>query len=133
MKFTGKRLLKNLSPKSKRDIGASGEDYACKILKARGMKIIERNFRTRLGEIDIIARDGEYTVFVEVRLRKDNDFGTPAETIDVRKRAKVIKAAKEYALKNHIYDSPMRFDAVVITGDDPHGFKAEVIENAFEL
>ena len=133
MKFTGKHLLKNLSPKNKRDIGGLGEDYACKILKRKGMKIIERNFFTRFGEIDIIARDGEYTVFVEVRLRKDTDFGTPAETIDEKKQAKIIKAAKEYAIKNYIYDFPMRFDAVVITGDTQSNFKAEVIENAFQL
>ncbi len=140
MKFTEKLLSKNLYNKENItavSIGNTGEEAAVKALKKHGYKIIERNYRTKMGEIDIIAKDGEYTVFVEVRLRKSNAFGTPADTIDKRKQQKIIKTAQMYAMKNDIYDTPMRFDAVLINAkiennklvDD----NIEIIKNAFQL
>ena len=90
-----------------------------------------------MGEIDIIAKDGEYTVFVEVRLRKSNAFGSPADTIDERKQQKLIKTAQYYAVKNDIYDTPMRFDAVLINADTDGkkllNTKIELIKDAFRL
>lgn len=140
MKFTEKLLLKNLSEKESItavSIGALGEEAAVKTLKKQGYKILERNFRTRRGEIDIIASDGEYTCFVEVRLRKNNRFGSPADTIDERKRRRIINTAKYYAVKKHIYDTPMRFDVVVINalacGDGLRNINAELIKDAFRL
>ena len=138
MKFTEKLLLKNSSLKNTAvSIGQRGEETAVKILKKQGYKIIERNFRTKAGEIDIIARDGEYICFVEVKLRKNNDFGAPADFIDERKRSRIIKTAKYYAVRNNIYDTPMRFDAVLINADVKDGkisdFKVEVIKDAFSL
>ena len=86
---------------------------------------------------DIIAKDGEYTVFVEVRLRKSNAFGSPADTIDRRKQQKIIKTAQMYAVKNDIYDTPMRFDAVLINADTDGeklvNTKIEIIKDAFQL
>ena len=131
MKFIEKLLSKNSSEKAV-DIGKHGEHIAEKILKKQGYKIIERNFNTRFGEIDIIAQDGEYICFVEVRMRKTDSYGTPAETIDKYKREKLIHAARIYVQKNCLHDAPLRFDAVAIIGN-LHEYKYEVIKNAFEL
>ena len=140
MKFTERLLSKNLYNKEKTtavSIGNIGEEAAVQALKKRGYKIIERNYRTKMGEIDIIAKDGEYTVFVEVRLRKSNAFGSPADTIDERKQQKIIKAAQMYAVKNDIYDTPMRFDVVLINaetdGEKLVNEEIQIIKNAFTL
>ena len=138
MKFTEKLLSKNSSDKNTAvSIGHKGEETAVKILIKQGYIIIERNYRTKMGEIDIIARDGEYTCFVEVRLRKNNNYGTPADTIDERKRHRIINTAKYYAQKKRIYDTPMRFDVVVINadtfGEKLSNIRAEVIKDAFRL
>ena len=140
MKFTEKLLSKNLYNEEKTaavSIGALGEEAAVKALKKQKYKIIERNYRTKMGEIDIIAKDGEYTVFVEVRLRKSNDFGSPADTIDERKQHKIIKTAQLYAVEKGIYDTPMRFDAVLINaqtdGEKLINEKIQIIKNAFTL
>ena len=133
MKFIEKLLSKNSSDENKTavSIGQCGEETAVKILKKHGYKIIERNYRTRQGEIDIIARDGEYTCFVEVNFRKNDDFGDPGDFIDERKQQKIIKTAQYYAVKKGIYDTPMRFDAVLINAGKKS--KAEVIKDAFRL
>ena len=135
MKFIEKLLSKNLSDENKTavSIGISGEETAVKILKKHGYKIIERNYRIRQGEIDIIAKDGEYTCFVEVKFRKNDDFGDPGDFIDERKQQKLIKAAQHYAVKKGIYDTPMRFDAVLINAGKGKKLMAEVIKDAFRL
>ena len=140
MKFTERLLSKNLYNKENTtavSIGNIGEEAAVQALKKRGYKIIARNYRTKMGEIDIVAKDGEYTVFVEVRLRKRNAFGSPADTIDRRKQQKIIKTAQMYAVKNDIYDTPMRFDAVLINADTDGeklvNTKIEIIKDAFQL
>ena len=134
MKFIEKLLSKNLSDEKATavSIGQSGEETAVKILKKHGYKIIERNYRTRQGEIDIIAKDGEYTCFVEVKFRKNDDFGDPGDFIDERKQQKIIKTAQYYAVKNGIYDTPMRFDAVLINAGKKKS-NAEVIKDAFRV
>lgn len=131
MKFIEKLLSKNSSEKAV-DIGKHGELIAEKILKKQGYKIIERNFNTRFGEIDIIAQDGEYTCFVEVRMRKTDCYGSPAETIDKYKREKIVRAARIYTQKYKLQDTALRFDAVAIVGD-LRKYEYEVIKNAFEL
>lgn len=117
----------------KRFLGDIGENAAVRYLKRHGYKIIERNFSCRFGEIDIIAKDKEYLVFIEVKLRKSNDFGGALGAITPSKIEKIRKTANLYIMKNP--DIPVRFDVVAITGDAGKKiFKPdsiEVIKNAF--
>lgn len=117
----------------KKTAGNFGEDIACEYIKKRGMKIIKRNFYCRTGEIDIIAADGEYTVFIEVKTRKNSNYGTPGEFVDYYKQQKIIKAAQYYAAGSpELY---MRFDVCEVyyhtTGNEYIADKVNYIENAF--
>ena len=117
----------------KREIGNWGEDIAVKVLKKKGYKIIERNYNVPgMGEIDIIAKKEEYLVFVEVRLRKNTLHGSGAETVDIFKQKKLIKAALMYMKKNNATNIPARFDVVSITGEIGGEYSVEIIENAFD-
>ncbi len=115
-----------------RDIGEKAELLTVKELKKLGYKIIERNFLKRCGEIDIIARDREYIVFVEVRFRKTKLYGSGAETVDFRKQKKLINTAWCYLMEHDACDKPARFDVVSISGDPNGEYEIEVIKNAFE-
>src|SRR5437660_12423509 len=100
------------------DEGARAESLAADFLAARGLAIVGRNFRTRMGEIDVIARDRETFVFVEVRKRKSDAYRGPAASITGAKRARLIAAAQAY-LAMLRREPPCRFDAVLIDGSDP--------------
>ena len=115
----------------KREIGNIGEEMAVKKLKKLGYKIIGRNFSAKCGEIDIIAKDGEYLVFVEVRLRSRSDYGKAAETVDKYKQRKIIKTAELYMLKTGCSFAPSRFDVGAISADDTGKYEIEVIKDAF--
>ena len=93
--------------------GAAAEGLAASYLTARGLVIVQRNYRCRGGEIDLIARDGDTLVFVEVRLRCNPAFGTPAESITAAKRRRLRLAARHY-LARHGREPPCRFDAVLL-------------------
>ena len=97
--------------------GARAEALAAAFLVARGLAIVERNFRCRRGEIDLIARDGETLVFVEVRLRTRRDFGGAAASITAAKRARIAAAALFY-LARLPRTPPCRFDAVLLDALD---------------
>lgn len=112
---------------NKRTIGKEHEDKAVKYLEDSGYLIVERNFYCRQGEIDIIARDGKYLVFVEVKYRKDTKKGYPSESVTYYKRNRIIRASKFYMYKNRISDGQaVRFDVISITDDD-----IELIKDAF--
>lgn len=104
------------SPKNfyKKLLGLTGENKAVKYLKKLGYKILERNYKTKLGEIDVIALDKEYTVFIEVKTRKDDSFGLPSEAVDKRKRQKYKLVATQYLIERDLYHLPSRFDVVEI-------------------
>jgi putative endonuclease len=93
--------------------GAAAEALAASYLSARGLTIVHRNYRCRGGEIDLIARDGEILVFVEVRLRRNRAFGTAAESITAAKRRRLRLAARHY-LARLGHEPPCRFDAVLL-------------------
>ena len=96
--------------------GAAGEQLAADYLQHRGLTLIERNFRVRGGEIDLVCRDGKATVFVEVRLRSRGDFGGAAASITATKQARLILAARHW-LQRH-GETPCRFDCVLLDGLD---------------
>ena len=93
--------------------GAAAEGLAARFLTARGLVIVQRNYRCRGGEIDLIARDGETLVFVEVRLRRNRAFGTAAESITAAKRRRLRLAARHY-LARLGREPPCRFDAMLL-------------------
>ena len=104
-------------PEARRAQGDAAEDRACRHLEGSGFTIVERNFRTRGGEIDIVARKGDVLVFVEVRSREAADFGTPEESVTPAKRRRIVGAARHY-LSNVPPSSwrEARFDVIAIEG-----------------
>jgi putative endonuclease len=93
------------------------EDAAARYLRAAGLKIIARNYHCRYGEIDLIARDGNTVVFVEVRYRRNNHFGSASMSVDRRKQRKLLATANSYLLVKKL-DCPCRFDVIAIEGVD---------------
>lgn len=108
--------------------GEQAEALAADFLRGEGLRIAGRNYRCRFGEIDLIARDGDTLVFVEVRSRSDAAFGGAAASINPAKREKLLKAARHY-LAGISPAPPCRFDAVLLTGEPP---RLEWIRNAIE-
>ncbi len=112
-------------------LGALGEKKAVEYLKKRRYRIRETNFRCRAGEIDIVAQDKDYLVFVEVRTRTGSDFGTPEESVNAAKKERLISVALTY-LQTHTNLPPLwRFDVVAIEVN-PEGqiSRIELIRNA---
>ena len=99
----------------RQDLGKDGEELACAELDARGYAILERRYRTRYGEIDVIARDGDTLVFVEVRRKSAADFGSAAESVTRDKQRRIIRMALDYLARAALVDRcPVRFDVVAI-------------------
>lgn len=110
--------------------GRRGEDLAAATLRAKGFKILRRNFRPRRGgEIDIVARDREVLVFVEVKARAGEDFGRPSAAVDRKKRRRIIMGAMSWLRMLDMPDISFRFDIVEVVGDGG----VTHIENAFNL
>ena len=95
--------------------GSMAEDKAARLLERHGLAIIARNYRTRLGEIDLVARDGDVLVFVEVRMRASDRYGGAAETITPGKRRRIESAARHF-LAGLGREPPCRFDVVTVSG-----------------
>lgn len=112
---------------NKRLIGSRYEQMAADFLTAQGAVIIEKNYRCRHGEIDLIVRDGRYLVFTEVKYRKDGRMGDPAEAVDFHKQQRIRQTARYYLYsRRYGEDTPCRFDVISILGDEIHW-----IRNAF--
>ena len=109
--------------------GDFGEVAAVGYLKAKGYLILEENFKAGAGEIDIIARDKDYLVFVEVKYRKQMNFGSPVDAITPAKMRAITSAAQSYLAKNNLFDGNCRFDVVEIFGREL--LEINHIENAF--
>jgi putative endonuclease len=97
------------------DLGQRGEALAARELRRRGYVILERRWRCRLGEIDIVARDGEVLVVVEVKARSRSDYGPPIDAVDRDKRRKLEKLARAYLQAKRLTDVDVRFDLVGVT------------------
>lgn len=103
---------------NKRAVGAQYETMAADYLRGQGMRILARNYRLRSGEIDLIARDGNTIVFVEVKYRTDERQGNPLEAVSVSKQRTIVRTAQHYLLLNgYREDTPCRFDVVGIEGE----------------
>jgi len=118
--------------KNRSRIGREAEDAACGFLQAQGLVLLERNFRVRGGEIDLVMSDGAVVVFVEVRARQDDNFMHPAESINARKRQRLVTAGTRYLQRSGgLHTTRSRFDVVCISGTGA-GRKLEWIKRAFE-
>jgi putative endonuclease len=115
---------------ARQDFGLRGEDLACAALEGRGYVIVTRRYRTRSGELDIVARDGDYLVFVEVKARQSGSFGEPEEAVTLQKQHRLVIMATDYLTRSGLHETPCRFDVVGINSEtDPPS--VTVIEDAF--
>jgi putative endonuclease len=112
-------------------LGKIGEDLACGELERRGYVIVARRYRRRSGELDIIARDGQTTVFVEVKTRGGLEFGAAAEAVTSLKRRRMVALARDYLARHRLVDRPCRFDVVTIQFDGDRAV-IDVYQNAFD-
>ncbi|MBQ3268441.1 MAG: YraN family protein [Clostridia bacterium] len=112
---------------NKRAFGGQGEADARSFLEARGIRVLEMNFRRPTGEIDIVARKGKTILFVEVKRRSSLRYGRPAEAVDRAKRGHILRTAALYLQEKRLADAPVRFDVIEILPDE-----IRHIENAFD-
>ncbi len=106
--------------------GNKGENIACDFLKKKNFKIIERNFSCKFGEIDIIAEDGNFLVFVEVKRRLTEKYGRPCEAVNYKKQKTIAFCATYYLSRMSLMGKPVRFDVVEILGEE-----VNLIKDAF--
>lgn len=114
-----------------RELGQLGEELAVDLLKAKGYIILERNFRCKLGEIDIIARDKDTLVFLEVRSKSSSGFGVPQESVNYKKQRTIRRVAEYYLIKNKLQNDFCRFDVIAVTWQNNSTPKIEIIKDAF--
>jgi putative endonuclease len=128
-----KRNSKPASPRL--ELGARGEDHAARHLRRQGYKILVRRFRSRSGEIDIVARHGEFLVFVEVKTRVGDEFGAPSEAVDKTKQRHITRVALDYLRMLEYPDVKFRFDIVEVIMQ--HGARKpdriNLVQDAFEM
>jgi putative endonuclease len=117
---------------ARHQLGKAGEDYACRELERRGYAILARRYRRRGGELDIVARDGQTIVFVEVKTRNGHNFGTGGEGVGPLKRRRIAAVALDFLARRHLDACPCRFDVVAI---DCHGPEptVELFQHAFDV
>ena len=107
--------------KNRRKVGEEYEGRAADFLEKQGLRILERNFRCRQGEIDLIARDGRYLVFVEVKYRSGKGQGSGLEAVGRQKQHRIIRAAELFLIKNRLsVDTPCRFDVIAVDQGEIH-------------
>ena len=124
IRFAKRNWIRGGSNINKRQTGTEYETLAVAYLEKQDVRIVERNFRNRFGEIDIIGYDGEYLVFFEVKYRRDERKGRPIEAVSPKKCHTICRVADYYRMKNGIGDfSPMRFDVIAICGDEIEWFR----------
>ena len=121
-----------MSPDHRQSLGKFGEDVACAELNRRGYAVLARRYRTRMGEIDIIARDGETVVFVEVKARADPRFGGGAAAITPWKQRRMAQIALGFLSRHGLTSVPCRFDVVVVDVDADK-VRVAVFANAFAV
>ena len=113
--------------------GQASEARAEEFLREKGYRILERNLRTTLGELDLVAEDAGVLVFVEVKARATDAFGGALLAVDYRKRAKLVKLASQYLAQRHWAERVCRFDVVLVQGQPSTGLYIDHVQNAFEV
>ena len=116
---------------TKSETGKLGEDTVCEYLAGKGYRIVERNYRIRGGEIDVIAENGDYLAFVEVKARRPDSLVTGFEAVNKRKRGLIIKTAADFCRKRPTMLQP-RFDVAQVAIDDGKVVGLDYIPNAFD-
>jgi len=114
------------------NFGRQGEDEAAKLLSSLGFTILTRNYRCRLGEVDIVCRHEGLIVFVEVKARAQGSLGSGADAVDRRKRSRIVKACADYLSANSLWDKPCRFDVVSVVRQDGR-LLSEHFPDAFQV
>ena len=101
--------------------GIAGEQAAARFLRRKGMKVLRRNWKARSGEIDLIVRDGDALVFVEVKARSSEHWGAPQDSVTPAKQCRLTRAAEEFVSRFRVSDRPLRFDivSVLLAEDGP--------------
>lgn len=122
------RALLRFAPRSSKAIGAAKECLARNFLQRQGLRLVASNYGCRLGEVDLVMRDADTLVFIEVRYRASDRFGTAAETVGQRKQRRLAAAADHY-LQQHRLDLPCRFDVLAIDAGD----RIDWIRDAFHV
>lgn len=118
---------------SRRSFGEEGESAAEQYLRYKGYRIVARNLRSPLGELDLVAEDGRVLVFVEVKARRTGAFGGAIYAVHQRKQEKLIQLAALYLARHHIKDRLCRFDVVLLQRVGTGPAQIEHIQNAFEV
>ena len=113
-------------------LGTEGERVAEKYLRRQRYAILQRNYRCRAGEVDLVALDGDTVVFVEVKTRTQPGFGSPLEAVDPRKQLQVQRAAQYYLTENRLQERNARFDVGGVWWDGG-AVRWELVKNAFEI
>ena len=113
--------------------GQAGESAAEEYLRRKGYRILARNVRSSLGELDLVAEDDRVLVFVEVKARRTDAFGGAIHAVHHRKQEKLIQLAAQYLARHHIKDRLCRFDVVLLQGSNAVAPQIEHIQNAFEV
>ncbi len=123
-----------MKSKKRINLGRYGEELACEFLKLHSYKILTRNYRTRFGEIDIIAKSNNIFVFLEVKTKTDTDFGTPAEMINKKKQQKLKKLALAYLQEQELSpeEKSFRIDVVSVIIKEDETPEIQHIENAIQ-
>ena len=117
-----------------KEIGSYGENIAAKYLQSLNYKIIKRNYRCKIGEIDIIARHENFLSFTEVKTRYEIGYGSPAESVNKRKQFKIYKVAEFYIMENRLFNLNFRFDVIeILLNNKNDSFAVRLIENAFQI
>jgi putative endonuclease len=113
-------------------LGKAGEEEAARLLKDNGYKILARNYKSKFGEIDIIAKDKDTFCFIEVKTRQTDRFGMPQEAVLKSKQRKISRVAVNFLKVNNLLNERARFDVVSVVYSDK-GVRPDLIKNAFEL
>jgi len=113
-------------------LGERGEMVACGFLKKHGYEILERNYRCKLGEIDVIARRHGRLAFIEIKTRTSAQFGTPQEAVNLQKQEKIFKIAQWYLKEKKLMKTPVAFDVVAVLWREGQAPEARLIADAFE-